>query len=177
MKKVLLIALGTLVIIISAGIDLEIPGIPVPQTAQTLALLLVIACLPARLGVYSVALYLGLGVLGLPVFSEGGRGLAHLFGNTGGYLVGFLLAALFLEYVLNKINFKKIIYAFGASLKAHLIILFSGWGWLGTKVGFFEAYEYGVEPFLIGAVVKSIPATFALIFTAKMRSIFRRFGL
>ncbi len=177
MKKVLLIALGALILTISAGIDLNIPGIPVPQTAQTLALLLVIACLPARLGVYSVALYLGLGVLGLPVFSEGGRGIAHLFGDTGGYLIGFLLAAIFLDYVLNRIKFKKLIYAFGASVKSHLIILFSGWCWLGTKVGFVQAYEYGVEPFLIGAVVKSIPATFALIFTARIRSVFRKFGL
>lgn len=177
MKKTLLVALGTVFLITSAGIDLQIPGIPVPQTAQTLALLLVVALLPARLGVYSVAIYLGLGVLGLPVFSEGGRGLTHLFGNTGGYLIGFLIAALFLEYVLNQLKLKKILYAFGACVKAHLIILASGWFWLSTKVGVAQAYEYGVEPFLIGAVVKSIPATFALLFTARLRAVFRKFGL
>jgi len=177
MKKTLLVALGTVFLITSTGIDLQIPGIPVPQTAQTLALLLVVALLPARLGVYSVVLYLGLGILGLPVFSEGGRGIAHLLGNTGGYLIGFLLAALFLEYVLNQLKFKKIVYAFGASVKAHLIILASGWFWLSTKVGVVQAWAYGVEPFLIGAVVKSIPATFALLFTARLRAVFRKFGL
>ncbi len=165
-----------MILILSAGIDLNIPGIPVPQTAQTLAVLLLVGLMPARIGIYAVVLYLGLGALGLPVFSEGGRGLYHLFGNTGGYLIGFLLAAMFLEYVFKQIKFKNIVYAFGASIKAHLIILLSGWFWLSTKVGLWQAYELGVEPFLLGALVKSVPATFALLLTSKSRALFRKFG-
>jgi biotin transport system substrate-specific component len=66
----------------------------VPYTGQTAAVLLVGTVLGARLGAASMVLYVLAGSLGLPVYAEGDHGLARLLGATGGYLTGFVVAAL-----------------------------------------------------------------------------------
>ena len=82
---------GTLVLVVSAKV--EVPFYPVPMTLQTLAVLTLGALFGARLAAATVALYLGEGLIGLPVFAGAAAGPAYLAGPTGGYLVGFLLAA------------------------------------------------------------------------------------
>ena len=71
---------------------ISLPFTPVPITMQTFAVLSAGLLLGRTLGSASMALYLMLGVAGLPLFSLGG-GLSYLAGPTGGYLIGFLLAA------------------------------------------------------------------------------------
>ena len=80
--------LGTLVLVVSAKV--EVPFYPVPMTLQTLAVLTLGALFGARLAAATVALYLGEGLIGLPVFAGAAAGPAYLVGPTGGYLVGFL---------------------------------------------------------------------------------------
>jgi biotin transport system substrate-specific component len=75
------------------GARFEIPHYPVPYTLQTLVVLLAGAFLGARNGAISQFLYLGAGLVGLPVFAGGAMGLARLIGPTGGYLLAFPLAA------------------------------------------------------------------------------------
>lgn len=87
-----LVAVG--VGVLTAGAWLTVPFYPVPLTMQTLAVLLVGGLLGPRMGVASVASYLVLGLSGAPVFHAGTGGAAVLLGPTGGYLVGFLPAAL-----------------------------------------------------------------------------------
>ena len=72
---------------------LEIPHIPIPYTLQTLTVLLAGAFLGARNAAISQILYLVVGLLGAPVFAQGGAGLARLVGPTGGYLAGFPIGA------------------------------------------------------------------------------------
>ncbi len=62
-------------------------------TLQTFAVMLAGAVLGARRGFLAALLYVAVGCAGLPVFSQGGAGLATLAGPSGGYLVGFPLAA------------------------------------------------------------------------------------
>jgi biotin transport system substrate-specific component len=69
-----------------------VPFWPVPMTMQTFVVLGIGAAYGARLAGVTVATYLAQGAMGLPVFSAGG-GLAYLAGPTGGYLLGFLAAA------------------------------------------------------------------------------------
>jgi biotin transport system substrate-specific component len=75
------------------GAQVEIPHQPVPYTFQTLAVILAGGLLGSRKGFLSMMLYLGLGLVGMPVFAGGGLGLARLLGPTGGYLLSFPVAA------------------------------------------------------------------------------------
>lgn len=72
---------------------ITVPGV-VPFTMQTFAVMAAVGLLGMRRGLASVALYLALGCVGLPVFSGFRGGIGVLAGTTGGYLVGFLFAAL-----------------------------------------------------------------------------------
>src|SRR4051812_42630464 len=91
-RHVLLIAAGALFIYLTARVT--IPRDPVPWTAQTFGILVVAGALGARRGFAAVALYVLLGLVGLPFFAEGKGGTAVLLGPTGGYLIGFLVAGI-----------------------------------------------------------------------------------
>ncbi len=85
---------GALLVALASQVALPLPGTPVPFTLQVPAVLLVGGLLGARAGAASMALYLALGVAGLPVFAPvGPPGLARLLGPTGGYLLAYPVAA------------------------------------------------------------------------------------
>ena len=93
-RNLILAIVGSLALWVSA--KLSIPFWPVPLTMQTLVVLVIGMAFGARLGAATVLLYLAEGAVGLPVFSgtpEKGIGLAYMMSTTGGYLVGFVLAA------------------------------------------------------------------------------------
>ena len=83
----------TFAILTTIGAQVEIPHNPVPFTLQTFVVLLAGAVLGRRNGFLSMASYLALGALGIPVFSGAGFGLAKLIGPTGGYLFAFPVCA------------------------------------------------------------------------------------
>lgn len=87
------VALGALLVALSAQVVVPVPLSPVPMTLQPLAVLVVGGLLGAAGGVSALILYIALGALGLPVFAAGGSGLLHLTGPTGGYLLAFPVAA------------------------------------------------------------------------------------
>ncbi|MDA8224125.1 MAG: biotin transporter BioY [Desulfitobacterium hafniense] len=142
----------------AAGSLITIPMQPVPITLQTLFTGLAGVLLGGYAGALSQVVYVLLGVIGLPVFSGGKAGLGTLMGPTGGYLIGFIVAA----YVIGKmVEAKKelglawlglslvvgnlVIYTLGVaqlSLVAHLSIP--------------KALLAGVVPFLVGDVLKLV---------------------
>lgn len=73
---------------------ISIPVLTVPFTLQTFAIELALFCLGGRLGFLSIAVYLILGMAGVPVFAGFNGGMGSLLGPTGGYLLGFLATAL-----------------------------------------------------------------------------------
>jgi biotin transport system substrate-specific component len=81
------------------GAQVQIPHQPVPFTLQTFFVLLGAAFLGSRNASLSQLLYLGIGLIGAPVFTAGGFGAARLFGPTGGYLLSFPIAALLVGYL------------------------------------------------------------------------------
>ena len=89
-RHVVLIVAGALFIYLTAL--LVIPHEPVPFTGQTFGVLVVGGALGFRRGFASVSLYVLLGVVGLPFFAEGKGGIAIIWGATGGYLIGFVIA-------------------------------------------------------------------------------------
>ncbi len=139
-------------------------GFPVPWTGQTFAVLMVGALLGSRRGAASVLVYLLQGLAGLPVFSHGRAGLAVLFGPTGGYLIGFVLAAYVVgclaergwdrrpaTTVLAMVLGNAVLYGCGLLWLACLVHL------LGRPLG--NVLAVGLYPFLPGEVVKIALAT------------------
>ena len=142
--------------LITLGSWISIPFFPVPFTLQTLFILLSGAVM-RRYAVIPVSLYIGLGLLGLPVFHNGMAGLGILLGPTGGYLIGFLFAALIagLAYE-SPSRYARI----GGLAMATAAIYVCGIAWLIYSLGlsFFIAFFTGVLPFIIGDVIKASAA-------------------
>ncbi len=154
--NITLVLMASLFIALSAQINIPIPFSPVPVTAQTLAILLTGAFLGSRLGSYAVALYLFQGFMGLPVFAGGKSGLPALLGPTGGYLLGFVLAAYLVGWFMEHGWNKGIPNTIAALVLGNLAIYLIGLPWLALYIGAEAALPMGFAPFIIGDLVKII---------------------
>lgn len=145
---------------VSAQIAVPVPGSPVPITGQTLAVLLTAAALGPARGALGQLVYLMAALVGLPVLAQGAGGAPAVLGATGGYLLGFVVAAavvgrlakggwsrtpvrVFASYAVGSL----VIYAFGATVLA----LVSGHDMTW-------AIHKGVLPFLTGDALKALLA-------------------
>lgn len=146
-----------------AYIRIPVPGTPVPITLQTLFVALSGAVLGKKLGLFSQAAYLFFGVVGLPIFQGYGFGALHLFGSTGGYLIGFMAASFIVGKMLEKDNLNP--YKIAASFIAGNVVLYGlGVAWLVVlyRISFLHAITIGLIPFLTAEAVKIFAA--ALIY-------------
>jgi len=141
-----------------AFVRIPLPFTPVPITLQTFFVLLSGAIL-GELGVISQLGYIILGVCGLPVFTNAGSGILYLFGPTGGYLFGFLLASYFLGKTISK--GKSFFFMFILMCIADLIILSFGVTWLKILFGYSinKTLLIGFLPFIPGDLLKIILAS------------------
>ncbi|MEM9292290.1 MAG: biotin transporter BioY [Acidobacteriota bacterium] len=161
----LLILLMIVATALAARVDLPVPGSPVPISGQTLAVLLAGGWLGARDGVLAMALYVAAGSMGLPVFAGGAAGSAVLLGPSGGYLTGFLVAAGLMGMVEERQGkvglspLRPVLITFLFALLAHALILTLGGFRLATLFGPESAWSDGVQPFLVGGVIKAALAT------------------
>lgn len=112
---------------------------PVPFTLQTLAVFLAGGLLGWKRGTLSVAIYILLGIAGVPVFAEFSGGLRVLLGMTGGYIIGFLFTAAAVGFMCEKLGRK--LWVLGVSM----IIGLAGCYLFGT-VWFMLVYTQKVEP-------------------------------
>jgi biotin transport system substrate-specific component len=144
-------------IIVGAYIAFPLPASPVPVVLQNFFVILAGLLLGPVWGAASVALYLALGALGLPVFAGGAGGLSVFAGPTGGYLVGFLPAAVVAGGVarLGQASIWKD--AVGA-LAGAVLIFAVGVPWLKTvaELDWPAALAAGLLPFIVGDVFKVI---------------------
>jgi biotin transport system substrate-specific component len=90
-RHIALVVAGTLFVSLCAQV--YIPTLPVPFTGQTFGVLLVGGALGFRRGLVALLLYVAIGAIGIPVYAQGGAGVHVIQGATGGYLVGFVVAA------------------------------------------------------------------------------------
>ena len=158
-RAVLLALVGSAVLTLSAR--LSVPFWPVPMTLQSLAVLLIGAGFGLRLGAATVLLYLLEGAVGLPVFAGTpmhGLGLAYMMGPTGGYLVGFLAAAALVGFFAERGADRSVPKLLGAMTLGHLVLFGFGYAWLAHLLGRDLALTAGVEPFILGTVVKTLLA-------------------
>jgi biotin transport system substrate-specific component len=160
--EVVLILATSLLIAVSAYVRVVLPFTPVPVTAQTLTVLLSGALLGSRRGTLAVLAYLAQGIIGLPVFAGGTRGLSVLLGPTGGYLVGFTAAA-FVTGVLAERGWLHLPLAgIAAMVLGNLTIYAVGLPWLSSFVGGKQAFALGFLPFVVGDLAKMAVAAILL---------------
>lgn len=152
----LLALAGSLLITVSAQI--KVPFFPVPMTMQTLAVFVIAAAYGLRLGAATVAFYLAQGAVGLPVFT-GGAGLAYLAGPTGGFLIGFLAAAVIIGFAVDRGWGSNPLKLFGATLLGAIVLMVIGYFWLSGIIGPQKAWQFGVQPFLLGELTKVVLAS------------------
>ncbi len=154
--RVLSVVVGAAAVAVSAQWTFALPGVDLPQTAQTLAVLLVGAALGCVRGTSAIVLYLAAGAVGIPVFANGASGLSTFLGPSGGYLVGFVVAAAVVGHAADRRQLARPWWrALGIMLLAHAAILLLGGAPLWARIGLARAWAGGVAPFLLGAVIKS----------------------
>jgi biotin transport system substrate-specific component len=148
--------LCVLILTISARVTLGL-GISIPLTLQTYALGLIIVLAHPKVSVYSIFTYVILGVIGVPVFSHGSHGINVIYGATGGYIIGFLVAALcfYIIKTKSKLNPKSITILIWA-LIMHAIIILCGFVRLVNLVGYSDALHNGLLPLILPATIKSV---------------------
>jgi biotin transport system substrate-specific component len=147
---------GALALAISAKV--EVPFYPVPMTLQTLVVLALGAAFGARLAAATVLLYLAEGLAGLQVFAGIGAGPGYLAGPTGGYLLGFLVAAALVGWLAERGWDRSAPWLLAAMTIGHLVILAFGFAWLALLIGPEKAWLRGVAPFFAVTVVKTLLA-------------------
>lgn len=157
-----------------AQISFRLPFTPVPITGQTLGVLLVGAAYGPALGAATLALYLVWGLVGLPVFAPNASGshdtglaVLRTTSFTGGYLVGFVLAAGVAGWLSRRGWDRNVRSSIGAMLLGSIAIYAIGVPWLyhalppvidGTPVTLDTALSYGLYPFIIGDTLKLLAA-------------------
>lgn len=133
---VLLAIGGTLLLTLAAKTKVVLG--PVDMSLQTLAIFGIAATFGMRLGVATLLLYMVEGAMGLPVFQgtpEKGLGLAYMMGGTGGYLVGFVVAAAIVGWAADRGWDRNVGKMFAAVLTAEVAIMALGFVWLATLIG------------------------------------------
>ncbi len=145
--------------------QIVIPMWPVPITGQTFAVLLVGTTLGALRGALSMVLYIALGAIGLPIFTEGSAGWHVIAGPTGGYLVGFVLAAILTGWLAQRSWDRKIVGAGVAFLAGTVVIYAVGLPWLSVALGQLgypndlgATLQSGLLPFVPGDILKAVVA-------------------
>ena len=159
--KLVLVLAGSVLIALAAQVRIPLPFSPVPVTGQTFAVLLVAAAL-GRLGVASVIAYLAEGAIGLPVFAGGASGLASMGGPTGGYLVGFVLAAVIVGAAAEREWDRRLATSLLVMLLGEIAIYACGIAWLARFPLSVSLWQAGLIPFIPGDLFKMVLAALAL---------------
>lgn len=162
--RIMAIIVAVITIIISARftIDLPLGQTIVPVTLQSLAVLCSAYFLKPLEAIIATSLYVLLGVVGLPVFADGASGISVLTGPTGGYLIGFIIAAYGVARLKNHMPVFILMF-----LGTALIIL-PGVLYLGYLKGMDIALNYGLYPLWKGALVKIILGSIICLIGAKI---------
>jgi biotin transport system substrate-specific component len=162
---------------VAAQVAIPLAPYGIPLTLQTLAVSVCALTLGGRLGTLSMVLYVLLGAVGLPMFAEGAGGFSYVFGQTGGYLAGFVIAQPIVAMVArSQVGFGGVrigtrggpTAVCAAVLAGHGVVFVLGVTWLklfrdvgGAGIGWGEAWFFGCVVFLPGMFAKAgLAATF-----------------
>ena len=162
-RDVVLVVSGALLTALFAQIAINVPPSPVPITGQTLAVGLVGACLGARRGASSLTLYAVLGLF-LPFYADGESGWDVVWGASGGYIIGFIVAAWVIGWMAEHGADRHVGLAFLAFVAGQLVIF--AFGLAGLKISVEESWGWtihnGFAIFIVGGLVKAAVGALAL---------------
>ena len=139
---------------VGARVQVHLPFTPVPVTGQVFCVLLAGAALGARLGFVSQVQYLAAGAAGLPVFAYGG-GPAALLGPTGGYLIGFPLAAAMTGALCARLGQRGRIGIFAGCLAGVAVIHLFGAAWYALWSSAVASATVGASRGLLAVLAQS----------------------
>lgn len=132
----------------------------VPVTLQTFAVFAIVGLLGLKRGTLAVLLYILLGAIGIPVFAGFTGGFGILIGNTGGYIIGFILSALVVGFI-TKLFGKKTPILVISMIAGLLICYLFGTAWFmyvyaqnSGAVGLTTVLSWCVIPFIIPDAAK-----------------------
>jgi biotin transport system substrate-specific component len=146
-----------------AQVRFYIPGTPVPVTGQVFGVMLA-GILLGTWGGISQIMYLGIGAAGVPWFAGFNGGIAYIAGPTGGYLVGFILAAFFIGFIVDRyLKSRKFFSMMLLMLFATFFLIYTPgliylYFWFGSSLGLIELLTMCVVPFIAADLVKAVIA-------------------
>jgi biotin transport system substrate-specific component len=162
-RDVVLVVSGALLTALFAQIAIDVPPSPVPITGQTLAVGIVGASLGARRGASSIGLYALLGLF-LPFYADGESGWDVIWGATGGYIIGFVVAAYAIGWLAERGADRSVVLAFLAFVVGQLVIF--AFGLVGLKLAADQSWGWtfhnGFVLFIVGGLVKAAIGALAL---------------
>lgn len=171
-KMLILAALFAALTAVCSQIIIPLPFTLVPINLATLAVFLAGALLGKKWGTVSMAVYVALGMIGLPVFASMQGGIGVLVGPTGGYIVGYIVAAIIIGIMVD--HSKKKLWAYPVAMLAGLAscyLIGTTWYTISMQTNFIVALAACVIPFLIGDALKIIVAS---LLSVKLRKILDR---
>ena len=157
-SRILWISFFALLTGLSAQVKIPLWFTPVPITLQTMVVMFS-GVIIGRDGFWSQLLYIALGCVGLPFFADNTSNVQMLFGATGGYLIGFVIASAFIGYIITPLWTSLPVWKrFSYLLAASMLIFIPGVIQLKLVAGvsFDKALVLGFYPFILGDVIKTI---------------------
>ena len=176
-----LIGVGVFTLLTGIGANIAIPLPPdgVPMSLQTLFVVLAAMSLGPKLGSASMVLYIVMGMIGAPLFAEGEKGLIVILGQTGGYLVGFVLCQPVVTLFIRRKDrtIRAWYWILAGAIAGHTVVFVVGVPWLwavnvmdGREYTFLRALQGGFFPFIPGMILKCALATLIGIWAAPFGS-------
>jgi len=146
---------------------------PIPLSLATLVIYLAAGTLDWKLGVLSVALYVTMGAVGVPVFSNFQGGLHRIVGVTGGFIVGYIPCALATGIIIKLFKHRILAYALGMAIGT-ILLYTCGTAWFMLQSGnpLAASVAMCVTPFLPGDAIK---ITFACLIAPQLRKALQKF--
>lgn len=159
-RTIALVVGFALITAVAAQITIPLPWTPVPLTGTTFAVLLAGAALGWRAGAASQILYNLLALAGLPFYQDGQSGWTYATGATGGYLIGFVVAAAVVGFLAERGQDRSVATSVPAMLAGTAVVYLFGVAWLGhvLDASAVTALEKGMLPFVIGDALKLVIA-------------------
>lgn len=154
LKEAAVILGASIIIALFAPISIPLWFTPVPLATQLPVILILSCLLGSKRAVLAVLTYILQGASGLPVFAGGKAGALILAGPTGGYLLGYVVAAYLTGLLMERASNRTPSRAFMAMGIGNLVVFLFGTSWLSQFIGWKGAFVYGMLPFIVGDMIK-----------------------
>ena len=159
-RNITVTAMFVALTIVLSQIAIPLPFTDVPLSLATLAVFLSGAVLGPARGAVAQGIYVVMGLAGLPVFANFSGGFARVLGPTGGYIWGYIVAALFIGLIISKAG--RRFWAYPAAMVTGLAgcyALGTAWYMIYAQIDLWAALALCVVPFLVGDAIKIVLAS------------------